>query len=66
MIFIIFWFALKKIVWFERVFEYLIYVLICFACKQALSVYTLTNQPHSCCRSFSVEVWTSAETNQPR
>ncbi len=38
MIFIIFWFALKKIVWFERVFEYLIYVLICFACKQVLAV----------------------------
>ncbi len=63
MIFIIFWFVLKKIVWFERVFEYLIGVLICFACKQVLAVYTLTNQLHSCCRSFSVGVWISAETN---
>ena len=44
----------NKIVWFERGFEYLIDVLIRFACKQVLSVYTLTNQPHSCCRSFSV------------
>lgn len=44
MIFIIFWFVLKKIIWFERVFEYLIGVLICFACKQVLAVYTHTNQ----------------------
>ncbi len=66
MIFIIFWFVLKKIAWFERGFEYLIGVLIRFACKQVLAVYTLTNQPHSCCRNFSGGVWTSAEINQPR